>query len=670
MNPGFRTLVLTGMAMLGSVTYGQSLLFPRAIGMGAYGSSVRDSRGFTANPAGLVNIRDWDFSTATYTGVSTTDRGFVFHGLAFGKKFLETEALAFQYAPGTSLTLTVPPTLSISGSNTPASNDREITYEEPFAIGFGHAFSTTLAVGVLGRFQRQKVMDTQIEIAVRDTTVYPVTSKVTYEASAWRGDAGITWKPSDRVVVGVVGRNLIALGETVLPDAVAEYRLSPERSLELSAAYLTPFDLRLVGELSSSGSGAVGGEWTPGHGLAFRGSVYGDPDETPFLYAIGISAGWSYEFLELDASYLLFTSQSNRSGVITPADFDPGKITNLDLNPYTRDRISLSIRAMFGNVRESLARIESVEMYGAVYPSSFEVFAYRPIGKARLRNISTQPIQARASFFVEKFMDAPTESQAVTIPPGGVADIELNAVFNDRVKGVSAMTIRDATVYANATPADVYDDRAPARVTIQGRNDWDGRVESLRFFVQPDDPDVLRASRDMLLQSTETKRGSGSEPEAFIKARTIVNTFAGKLMYVNDPKQSADFVQFPAETLRLRGGDCDDLSVCFASLLSSIGISTAFVDVVPPSAPEKSHIFLLFDTGLDPKFGTSIADNPKRYVIRKSRTGLETVWIPLETTVAAGGFDEAWTSGAQRYFDDVELGLGIAKGWVRIIDIN
>jgi hypothetical protein len=670
MNPGFRTLILTGMAMLGSVTYGQSLLFPRAVGMGAYGSSVKDSRAFTANPAGLVNIRDWDFSTATYTGVSTTDRGFVFHGLTFGKRFLEREALAVQYAPGASLTLTVPPTLSISGSNTPATNDREITYEEPFAIGFAHAFSTTLAVGILGRLQRQKVMDTQFEIAVRDTSVYPVTSKVTYEASAWSGEAGITWKPSDHLVVSVVGRNLIRLGETLLPDAVAEYRLSPRRSIELSAAYLTPAGLRLVGELSSSGSGALGGEWTPGYGLAFRGAVYGDRKETPFLCAVGISAGWSYEFIELDASYLRFTSERGRSGAITAADFNPGNVTNIDLNPYTRDRISLSIRAMFGNVREILARIEYVEMYGAVYPSSFEVFAYRPIGKARVRNISAQPIQARASFFVEKFMDMPTESQAVTILPGGVADIELTAVFNDRVKNVSAMTIRDASVYASATPAEMYDDRAPARVTIRGKNDWDGSVESLRFFVQPDDPDVLRASRDMLLQNRETKTGPGPEPDAFIKARTIINTFAGKLMYVNDPKQSADFVQYPAETLRLRGGDCDDMSVCFASLLSSIGISTAFVDVVPPGAPEKNHIYLLFDTGLDPKFGTSISDNPKRYVIRKSKAGMETIWVPLETTVAARGFDEAWTGGAQKYFDDVEVGLGLARRWVRIVDVN
>jgi len=139
---------------------------------------------------------------------------------------------------------------------------------------------------------------------------------------------------------------------------------------------------------------------------------------------------------------------------------------------------------------------------------------------------------------------------------------------------------------------------------------------------------------------------------------------------VNDPKLSADYVQYPSETLRLRGGDCDDMTVCFTSLLSSIGLSTAFVDVVPPDHPEQSHIYMLCDTGVEPRYGSSVADNPKRYLVRRNPAGLETIWIPLEATVAMRGFDEAWTRGAQEYFDDVEVGLGLVKGWVRIVDVN
>jgi hypothetical protein len=112
------------------------------------------------------------------------------------------------------------------------------------------------------------------------------------------------------------------------------------------------------------------------------------------------------------------------------------------------------------------------------------------------------------------------------------------------------------------------------------------------------------------------------------------------------------------------------MAVLFASLLGSIGIPTAFVDVVPPGRPDSSHIYLLFDTGIDPRFGHMISNNPKRYVVRRNSRGEQTIWIPVETTAIDRGFDEAWTRGAREYFDDVEIGFGIVRGWVRVVDIQ
>jgi hypothetical protein len=258
----------------------------------------------------------------------------------------------------------------------------------------------------------------------------------------------------------------------------------------------------------------------------------------------------------------------------------------------------------------------------------------------------------------------------VYIIPGEVKEISLFAVFNELVKRVPTSTIRDGNVYFSATPVDDYDDKVQTRVLFHGKNDWDGDVLSLRYFVTPDDPDVLRYSRDVLHQYRDSLSGNPSELEDFAKAKILFDRFAGKLLYVSDPKQSTDFVQYPPETLQIRGGDCDDMTVCFASLLSSVGISTAFVDVIPPDRPEKSHIYMLFDTGIPPKAGSLISQNPKRYIIRKNPKGFETIWVPIETTVITRGFEEAWTKGAQEYFDDVEIGLGLAKGWVRIVDVN
>ena len=209
-----------------------------------------------------------------------------------------------------------------------------------------------------------------------------------------------------------------------------------------------------------------------------------------------------------------------------------------------------------------------------------------------------------------------------------------------------------------ASPSGPQDDTFQTRILIQGKNAWDGDVLTLRYFVTPDDPAVIKYTRDVLVRSRDSLANVNRSLEQFVKARVLVDTFAGGLTYIGDPRQSADHVQYPAETLSMRSGDCDDMTVCFASLLTSIGIPVAFVDVIPPGRSDLGHIYLLFDTGVDPRYGSSIADNPKRYVVRPTRDGNQTVWVPIETTMIADGFQEAWDRGAQEYYEDVEVGLG------------
>ncbi len=648
----------------------QSLITARQIGLAAYGAEVRDSRGFSLNPAGLILMRDWDFTATTYGSPTLGRDGFVFHGLTFGKRFLENEAAAFQYSPGTSMKFVVPPTINIDPPNNPTSNDREIEYAEPFSIGVAHRFDEHFSVGLGARFRRETLTETTYEIIVGDTATFPSVSVEEVRATSWNLDASVLWRPSDFFSLGLTGRNLLTLAAGDAPDELSAYRLPGSAIGEISLATRATRTLLLAASAGTDQAGAVGGEWTPGYGIAIRGGLYFNAKESPAAYATGLGLGWSYEFLELGVAYLHFFDQTNRRGSSPEGEFDPSGIRTIDLNPYTSDRITLTVKAIFGNIRERLALIESVAMLGSVYPSAYEVFAYKPIGMARVRNISSEPIYAKAAFYVDQYMDEPTESGPVTIQPGESVEIPLTAVFNERIRKVSTLTIKEGNVTINASPADPEDDRYQTPVLIQGRNAWDGDVLTLRYFVTPDDPDVIRYSRDVLLNHRDTLIQADRSLESFQKARILFDDLAEKLMYVNDPKQSADYVQYPTETLRLRGGDCDDLSVCFVSLLSSIGISTAFVDVVPPERPEQSHIYLLFDTGLDPKFGSHVSPNPKRYVVRKNRRDVETVWIPVETTVVARGFEEAWTRGAQEYFDDVEIGLGTIKGWVRIVDIN
>ena len=462
--------------------------------------------------------------------------------------------------------------------------------------------------------------------------------------------------------------------EENLPAEFQAYNISSKRSVDLSANFNIAPRWNVAASGSTLGFGAFGTEVGTPNNLMLRASAYLNKDENPKLYAFSLGIGWAYEFVEVDAGYLRFFGKGKHSAGTSVSSIDVSngvsKIHSLDLNPYSQDRVMLTVKVIFGNTRESLARIQSVEMLSGVYPSSYELFAFRPIGKVKVKNVADKPIQAKASFFVEKFMDAPTESPSVYLMPGEETEIPFNAVLNEQMKSVSSLTIREGNVYVSASSADEPDDRFQVKLLIHGRNDWDGDVYSLRHFVTPDEPEVLRFTRDILLRMKDSLAGVPRELEQLAKAKLLFNAFAGKLVYVGDPKQSSDYVQYPTETLAMQSGDCDDMSACFVSLLSSIGISTAFIDVIPPQHPERSHIYLMFDSGVDPKFANRISENPKRYVVRKDSKGKETVWLPVETTVITKGFETAWTTGSQEYLEDVEINLGIVKGWVRIVDVN
>lgn len=613
-----------------------------------------------ANPAGLPAVRDWDFEVVS--SIPRGAGGFLFDGVAVGKRLFDRHAFAVQYSPATELDFVLPSSVRFSGID--FSTDRTITYKEPLAISYGVQLTKELSVGIGGRMRTESVSEPQIQFVDTSVTTAPNEDKRT----SWFVDVGLNWQPSRFFTLSGLARGIpIIPGGHLSPDFM-QYELSQAISYEGGIMVHATPSLHFGLSGSTVGTGAFGVEWSPVHDVSVRGTLYADKDESPFIDAAGIGAGWAYGPLELEMSYVRFTNQTNRTGRILASALEHAEIHTIGMSPFAPDRISMGLKVSLGNIRVQTIRIVGVDMSGPIYPAAFQTFAYRPLGKVRLRNVSNTTIEAKSSFFIDQLMDRPTESAKVVLEPGEETDIPLFAVFNDRIEHVQSASVRDGTVVVSASPMGSDDERSQTRVVIRGRNDWDGRAESLRFFVKPEDPEVLKTTRDILLTQRAVFDNFPPALALFEKARVLFDAFSGKLVYVNDPKLSADFVQYPDETLRLRGGDCDDFTVCFTSLLASIGVSTAFVDVVPPDHPDQSHIYLMFDSGVDPRYADQISMNPKRYVIRKDRSGKPTVWIPVETTATSKGFEEAWSLGAQEYYDDAEVKLGLTKGWVHVVD--
>jgi hypothetical protein len=150
------------------------------------------------------------------------------------------------------------------------------------------------------------------------------------------------------------------------------------------------------------------------------------------------------------------------------------------------------------------------------------------------------------------------------------------------------------------------------------------------------------------------------------QASTVFNTLSALgLRYQPDPNtpysrlsaDQVDYVQFPRETLKLKSGDCDDLSVLLAAAFENLGIESAFVEV-------PGHLFLMFRTGVKAADRGMISLQDDLLVIRDGE-----VWIPVEPTLVATSFTESWAEGARRYREAAGAGkvkvVSLRQAWER-----
>jgi hypothetical protein len=652
-----------------TVTYAQHLGSARGTAMAAFTAPASDAMAIDWNPAGLIRVNDWELSVSGFSTISSSSPTTSFHSAALARRFGADHAAAFRISPGHALEFLVPSTIVVGDSSNPlvTTFDKRINYYERYSLGYSFRPVEDISFGVDARFLEEQITDTKYSV---DTNFVIRSGIVDYRGSSWSVDLGGVWNIGSNLTAGLVVENLIHIVEQSIPEDAEAVSIRTPKILRGGISFRGPGNTEFAFEGDTERGIRAGGEWHPFPVLAVRGGLYASGVDGLHAEAFAVGLGGTVGIFGIDLSYLHFVSGTSRRGSGSYDEFKNAGVSNLEFNAFTGDRIALTTVVRLGRTHQPLARIEYVEMLSDVYSSSQMVYAYRPVAKARVRNISQQALDAKVSFFVRDVMDAPTEAKPRTILPGEVAEIPLFAIFNNAIRTIPSLVIREGDVYVTASPLEEYDDRFQTHVVFRGRNDWNGDVTMLRYFATTDDPDVLQFSRSALNRSRDLLDTIPAGLQAMARARIVFDAFSGMVQYVNDPKKSQDHVQYPSETLSLKSGDCEDMTVCYAALLASMGFSVAFIDVVPPSTPEQSHVYMMFDSGIPGMDAAAISDNSKRYVIRKNTQGVETAWIPVETTDIRNGFEEAWNSGAAQYFQGAEVDLGIVHGWMKVVDLE
>jgi len=311
-------------------------------------------------------------------------------------------------------------------------------------------------------------------------------------------------------------------------------------------------------------------------------------------------------------------------------------------------------RTQYNLDREPL-EIKKTE-FEQIYPSLLEYYKTHPIGYITLFNTRSIPItDIKITVNVSEITALPFEKIIPSVLAGDEMQIDIILDFASRLPQLCELSSQD--FIANVTVDYEWDKTAKSAtgaetitaLKVQAMN-WNNR-NHLACFINSEDENIRNYGVNILNVLKVTR--SDELPKNIVQAMQIYSWLSAKgIRYLSDPaannatNNSIDYVQFPYQTMQNKGGDCDDLLVMFSSILSSIGVPAAFIDL-----PE--HVVPAFDTGMElsdiEKYGFNRAD----FIIRGN-----TIWMPLEMTlIGKESFYRSWKSSVDLYQKTMESGI-------------
>jgi hypothetical protein len=292
-----------------------------------------------------------------------------------------------------------------------------------------------------------------------------------------------------------------------------------------------------------------------------------------------------------------------------------------------------------------------------IFPSRARVYEREPLGLVKIRSNDHPLSDLHVRVHIPAIMNLPVEQKVERLAGGAVTELALKLLpAQDKLLAATETRTVNGKVevaYAGPTGTVTRTLTAPAKILDRNAMDWT-EPEALGGFVTYKAPSIQALARKAVraVPRTDALDGDLVNAAALFEALECL-----EIRYVKDPTPSGtmvlDRVQYPAETLELRSGDCDDLSVLYAALLSAIGIPAAVISY-------HDHVLVMFDTGVYAKNRLALSADTTMSVLHEGR-----VWIPIETTLVGKGFIEAWHVAAEEFHTALSEGQSVS-----IVDLH
>ena len=397
--------------------------------------------------------------------------------------------------------------------------------------------------------------------------------------------------------------------------------------------------------------------------LAISLTAFHDKYQTPFIAGIVPSIMYNSKLFSVSLSMVKYFSDRKSTEVFSL--FENEGLTNITNNRYSFDKLTLSVAFKLNTIKEKSVELLDVKILDNIFPTLTQNYLDHPFAVGKAVNLTNKRITIKPMSRIEGLNHDLIQSKSISIAPNDTAEVDFYTIVPDDYskKKVEISYADFYVIESQENPEDKF--QKP--ILVNGINAWDGKVINLKYFIKKDVNFSMGYAKQILSEHKSELDTLNYAYSSFYKTKLIFNDMVKDIVYTSDPRASAETVQFPHQTLDLKGGDCDDLSVLFSSLLESVGIETALVDYQGGTGIR--HVNVLVNTELLPEQARLITNNDSKYFIRKNDSGEDRVWIPIETT-SLTNFEKAWEVGTEKFNKDALDKYGLAKGKVQIIDVE
>jgi len=618
---------------------------------------------FEINPSNYSLLNDWGLSLS-YGGEFSNEVNSNIYLLSLSKK-ISNHFISLRYTPGyqKDFLFRTGEVIVFEDSSTQHLIS-QFSYKELFGLGYSYRISEELNTGFSFRYFTQE-FKTESLFPVFGDTNYVISSSETETGNFWKADIGINYSPIEEVLISAGTINLFTFGETELSPGNEPYSLKKEKAAQFGVSYnfLDVLEINFIYETSKSLQTGFNTYYSFGNqNFGIGLTAFHDKFQTPFFAGIIPAISYSNDLFGITLSGVKYFSDRNVTH--TFSEFSEEGLSNVLNNKYSFDKAVLTFTFTLNTIKIQSVELLDVEIINEIYPTLSELYLNSPFAIGKVVNLTNEPVSVKLYSRIEGINPVNIHSPEIVISGSDTIEVEFFTLIPDSFKK-NKPEITYADFYVSVS-SDEPDDQFQKAVLVNGSNSWDGTVSNLKYFIKKDLNFSLNYAKEILsnykteLDSLQNNLGN------FYQTKILFNEVVKNLIYVSDPRVSAEYVQFPSETIKIKGGDCDDLSVMFSSLLESIGIETALVDY--KAIEGLRHVNVLVNTGLKPGAAYLITENDAKYFIRKNETGQDEIWIPVETT-SLNDFNTAWNIGTEKFNREAIQELGIAKRTVEIIDI-